>query len=365
MKTDIAESICQEKTLEKDEELAKAIIRILETLKNPLIVRCFYEKLVLYIDFSVLNEKCVSPTTLLTAEDIRAKQFEEVRRVYISCSLLSNLADSEQLTNDLFQNLSAAVPIVDTLLRTSCQKCDDESLNSTRISFLLNVVMMVSCYVSEQILRKKMSSDDWRGLKLLLPSLEEIKKTISDEGVLLFVDQLRNIVITHGVIKDVSGEKKLMREEVVPQGSGTKDRDSDKTGNDGQSQLSNQGNIRKEEQSNPLKDAKIEKDLNKEENSNSSFKKSSYQEAMEDVVSPMLPTRGHGLLSLSKLIEERDSEALSRKEQILSLFQHGLKEEDSYLYLTAIQGLSVLCDAYPDKVSIFYIIAFFIYFIFT
>ncbi|XP_066983576.1 transport and Golgi organization protein 6 homolog isoform X2 [Macrobrachium rosenbergii] len=325
VRLDVAESVCQQKVLENDEHLAKVVVIILEDLKNPEIVRTFYESLVSYIDFSVLNRKETSSTLLVTDCDIRAEQFEAVRRIYICCSLLSNLADNGKLTDDLFQNLSTAVPIVVSLLKTCCQKCEDEALDKTRLSFMLHVVMMVSCYVSEKFLRKKMSSEDWKGLKLLLPSLEEIKNTVTDEAVLMFVEQLRNTVVTHGVITSTSNKS--------DQAATTKDPHlSNQT-----SSKSTHGKV-----SNPVNMVKTEDD--------SSHKRSSYSEAMKDVVSHMLPIRGHGLLALSKLIEERDDETLSHKEQLLALFQHSLKEEDSYIYLMAVQGLAVLCDAFPEKV---------------
>ncbi|XP_064102959.1 transport and Golgi organization protein 6 homolog [Macrobrachium nipponense] len=325
VRLDVAESVCQQKVLENDEHLAKVVVKILEELQNPEIVRAFYESLVSYIDFSVLNRKETSSTLLVTDCDVRVEQFEAVRRIYICCSLLSNLADNGKLTDDLFQNLSAAVPIVVSLLKTCCQKCEDEALDKTRLSFMLHVVMMVSCYVSEQILRKRMSSEDWKGLKLLLPSLVEIKNTVTDEAVLMFVEQLRNTVITHGAITHTSNKS--------DQAATIKDPHS-----------SNQTSSKSAhgKGSNPVNMVKT--------GSESLHKRSSYSEAMEDVVSPILPTRGHGLLILSKLIEERDDETLLHKEQLLALFQHSLKEEDSYIYLMAVQGLAVLCDAFPEKV---------------
>ncbi|KAK7080604.1 Transport and Golgi organization protein 6 [Halocaridina rubra] len=367
-----------EDVLEKDEHFVKAIIAVIETLKNPHIVRSFYEKLVLHIDFSVLNKTKVSPSVLLTEDDVRTKQFKGVRRVHICCSLLSLLADSEQLTNDLFQNLSAAVPVVDTLLQTSGQVCEDDALNRTRLSFLLNVVMMVSCYVNEQIMRKKMCSADWQGLKLLLPSLENMENNISDEAVLLFVENLRNLLLTHGVVNSFPDTGRISsnnENETIQSSQDVHNKEAVNVENN--PQLESQelhpknkstleyscqdpmDNVSQTIKSNPDlktdKKTKLQRDIEVHTTTQSrekmqSIKTSSYQEAMEDLVSPILPTRGHGLLALGKLIEKRDPDTISHKEQLLTLFQHQLKDEDSYLYLMATQGLSALCDAYPEKV---------------
>ena len=77
---------------------------------------------------------------------------------------------------------------------------------------------------------------------------------------------------------------------------------------------------------------------------------SSYKEAMEEIYSPLIPVRGHALLSLSKLLDSRDKEALENKNKLLKLFEHYIKDEDSYIYLMAIEGLAALCDIYPSKI---------------
>lgn len=76
---------------------------------------------------------------------------------------------------------------------------------------------------------------------------------------------------------------------------------------------------------------------------------SNFSTAMEDICSPLLPVRGHALLSLTKLVEARDLEAIASKKKLLALFEHNLKDDDSYIYLTAVEGLAVLCDVYPEK----------------
>ncbi|RZC37025.1 transport and Golgi organization protein 6, partial [Asbolus verrucosus] len=75
-----------------------------------------------------------------------------------------------------------------------------------------------------------------------------------------------------------------------------------------------------------------------------------FEKALEDVCDPLLPTRGHALLVLSKLVEKKDKEAMERKQYLLNLFQLSLKDEDSFIYLNAVQGLAALADVFPDTV---------------
>lgn len=45
------------------------------------------------------------------------------------------------------------------------------------------------------------------------------------------------------------------------------------------------------------------------------------ERAIEDVTDPLLPVRGHGLLMLSKLVKEKDENAMERKQYIFNIFQ--------------------------------------------
>uniref|UniRef100_A0A1Y1LB53 RNA polymerase II assembly factor Rtp1 C-terminal domain-containing protein n=1 Tax=Photinus pyralis TaxID=7054 RepID=A0A1Y1LB53_PHOPY len=72
--------------------------------------------------------------------------------------------------------------------------------------------------------------------------------------------------------------------------------------------------------------------------------------AIEDICDPLLPVRGHGLMELARLIEAKDGSTLERKHYILNIFQQNLKDEDSFIYLAAINGLAAMADLFPDIV---------------
>ncbi|KAI4464180.1 transport and golgi organization protein 6 family member [Holotrichia oblita] len=77
---------------------------------------------------------------------------------------------------------------------------------------------------------------------------------------------------------------------------------------------------------------------------------SEFEKALVDVQDSLLPVRGHGLMTLSKLIEDKDREALERKSYILNIFQQNLKEEDSFIYLSSINGLAAMGYLFPDVI---------------
>ncbi|XP_053127528.1 transport and Golgi organization protein 6 homolog [Hemicordylus capensis] len=74
------------------------------------------------------------------------------------------------------------------------------------------------------------------------------------------------------------------------------------------------------------------------------------QELLLSVCDPDVPARAAALRTLSGLIEQRDPEALERREKLLQVFVENLEHEDSFVYLSAIQGVALLADASPEQV---------------
>lgn len=50
------------------------------------------------------------------------------------------------------------------------------------------------------------------------------------------------------------------------------------------------------------------------------------------------------------MIQQRNPDAQSNQEKVLTVFLENLNHEDSFVYLSAIQGLSVLSDVYPARI---------------
>ncbi|XP_048254734.1 transport and Golgi organization protein 6 homolog [Haliotis rufescens] len=74
------------------------------------------------------------------------------------------------------------------------------------------------------------------------------------------------------------------------------------------------------------------------------------EQAFKELCDPEIPVRGHGLLRLTHLIQNKDSSALSRLETLVKIFEENLQHQDSYLYLASVNGLAALTDRYPDVV---------------
>ena len=86
----------------------------------------------------------------------------------------------------------------------------------------------------------------------------------------------------------------------------------------------------------------------KEENCESEVE--NLQNCLNDLGDPLLPVRAHGLITLRKLILEKDKETLENTGRILDIFTEQLRDEDTYIYLNAVQGFSALADVLPSDV---------------
>ncbi|POI26038.1 hypothetical protein CIB84_010212, partial [Bambusicola thoracicus] len=65
---------------------------------------------------------------------------------------------------------------------------------------------------------------------------------------------------------------------------------------------------------------------------------------------PQVPVRAAALRSLSSLIMQRNPEALQIQEKILQVFLENVQHEDSFVYLSAIQGAALLSSEYPEQI---------------
>ncbi|XP_059507806.1 transport and Golgi organization protein 6 homolog isoform X2 [Stegostoma tigrinum] len=75
-----------------------------------------------------------------------------------------------------------------------------------------------------------------------------------------------------------------------------------------------------------------------------------FHQILQIAFDPEVPTRAAALRTISQMVRQRNPDALSNQEKVLLVFLENLKHEDSFVYLSAIQGLSVLADVYPAQI---------------
>ncbi|XP_049580174.1 transport and Golgi organization protein 6 homolog [Syngnathus scovelli] len=65
---------------------------------------------------------------------------------------------------------------------------------------------------------------------------------------------------------------------------------------------------------------------------------------------PDVPTRAFALRNLTQMVRSKDQETVQAQGKVLTLFLENLEHEDSFVYLSAIQGLASLADFYPERI---------------
>jgi len=78
-----------------------------------------------------------------------------------------------------------------------------------------------------------------------------------------------------------------------------------------------------------------------------------YQRALKLLQDPILPVRAHGLLLLRELLGStyaKDQVTKAFLPSILSIFLQSVQDEDSYIFLNAVQGLAMLVDKFGREI---------------
>ncbi|XP_075212217.1 transport and golgi organization 6 isoform X3 [Lycorma delicatula] len=218
-------------------------------------------------------------------------EFSEMK-LYIT-EMLAELAESEKVQKNIASESQSIIDFVDVLITNKLESANDDS-EILCIALLLLITIMNDMH--------SLNKSDWGKLKKLSTSLPKlIKKTKSIELKML-CDEVYNMILTHGVIKSEMSTTKHKSD---------------------YSEDNKSGNV-----------------------------KSRCELALNEACDPLLPVRGHAMLELAKLITSGDPEAKAKKDVILCIFQENLKNEDSYLYLSAIEGISSLAAEFPDTVLV-------------
>ncbi|CAH1779818.1 unnamed protein product [Owenia fusiformis] len=75
-----------------------------------------------------------------------------------------------------------------------------------------------------------------------------------------------------------------------------------------------------------------------------------FQQAVEELKDPLVPVQGHALISLTRQIQKRTPATLCKQDWLFETFKGCLKHDDTYIYLSAINGLVSLSNSCHDKV---------------
>ncbi|KAL6080236.1 hypothetical protein STEG23_010357, partial [Scotinomys teguina] len=289
----------------------------------------------------VENEAEVKPTpsccaSLLELEHHRALLIEDQERKLLVLQLLALLC--ERMSEQIFTHITQVVDFVAATLQRACASLAHEAESTVESQTLSMSMGLVAVMLGGAI---QLKSSDFAVLKQLLPLLEKVSNTYPDPVIQELAVDLRITISTHGAFST----------EAVSTAA--------------QSTLNKKDPEQKIEEQRTAHDTPTEAAQNspeQEQNPPRTGRESSepprgvttqqLQEVLLSACDPQIPTRAAALRTLSRWIEQREAKALEEQKKLLQIFLENLEHEDTFVYLSAIQGVALLTDVYPEEILV-------------
>ncbi|KAG8271599.1 Transport and Golgi organization protein 6, variant 2 [Homalodisca vitripennis] len=231
------------------------------------------------------------------AEEKELDTVDMFERQLVTVKLLTVLSESPTVQKSLSRDPEPVVRFLRTMLDNFLMNLNHELEIISIVLVVLNVILN-DCVYAKNV--------PWQVFDGLKEPLGQLKSKTDNLELRLLAEEAHEVIMTRGGVKP---ERKA-------------------------------SNVTKKENSTRL-------------DANKPFEKTSTcDEALRDACDPLLPVRGHAILQLGKLLASGDRWAKAKKDQILCIFQENLKQEDSFLYLSAIEGLAVAAAEFPDSVIV-------------
>uniref|UniRef100_A0A8B9KYV5 Transport and golgi organization 6 homolog (Drosophila) n=1 Tax=Astyanax mexicanus TaxID=7994 RepID=A0A8B9KYV5_ASTMX len=257
-------------------------------------------------------------------------------RVECLVQLLSEMKDSD-LPGDLFLLLlqvcklffSLVVAFIESMLQRACVGAELGSENAVESQTLSMGMGLIATLLSGAA---QLSAEDYSSMSSLLAPLEQLSQQHPDPVIQELASDLRATIATHGAycpgsVINAAGQ--------YGPGASTQTLNLDKHQNtSSRTSSTHVPHTSHTGQPSP-------------KSPSTSRSRPAYTSPACD---PDVPSRAMALRALTHILKEGDKEALESREKLLSLFLENLEHEDSFVYLSAIQGLVALADSFPEQI---------------
>ncbi|XP_026540632.1 transport and Golgi organization protein 6 homolog [Notechis scutatus] len=241
---------------------------------------------------------------------------------------------TEALSDSLLADVRQVVDFVAATLQRACAGLSRGSVGPVE-SQTLSMAMGLGAAMLGGVL--ELQSEDFASLKRLVPLLEELSRLHPEPGIQELAADLSISICTHRAFSSealcTAAGRALGRREGGPAGQGSA---AASTGAPDGTPRAGPALPQEPPRSRPGEPPGMDKDP-----------QDPLQELLSGAYSPDIPTRAAALRCLSRMIEQRDPTALKTRERLLKVFVENLEHEDSFVYLSAIQGVSQLSEASP------------------
>uniref|UniRef100_A0A672PGK3 Transport and golgi organization 6 homolog n=1 Tax=Sinocyclocheilus grahami TaxID=75366 RepID=A0A672PGK3_SINGR len=217
------------------------------------------------------------------------------------------------------------VGFIVSMLQRACvslKRGTDSPVESQTLSMGMGLVATLLSGAAE------LTADDYSSMDELLPHLEQISQKHPEPVIQELASDLRATIATHGAYRPKPVPKTATQHSTAhspaqPAVHSSKTPPASTPSSRGLSRPQTAGGI---------------PDCGNSEPSSSK----AFSEWLLEACDPDVPSRAVALRSLTRSVRDRDKEALQNKDKLLTLFLENLEHEDSFVYLSAIQGNSFI-----------------------
>ncbi|XP_014924472.2 transport and Golgi organization protein 6 homolog isoform X1 [Acinonyx jubatus] len=260
----------------------------------------------------------------------------------------------ERMSEQIFTNITQVVDFVAATLQRACASLAHQAESTVESQTLSMSMGLVAVMLGGAV---QLKSGDFAVLKQLLPLLEKVSNVYPDPVIQELAADLRITISTHGAFStdavSVAAQSTLNRKD--PEGKIEEQQQTSHEKNSNGSDLEQQQSREKSRQMGlkshtPPIAQEVSVSRTTTNHKSGSITTDQLQEVILSAYDPQIPTRAAALRTLSCWIEQREAKALEIQEKLLKIFLENLEHEDTFVYLSAIQGVALLSDVYPEKI---------------
>lgn len=303
-----------------------------------------------------LKTQHFSSKSLLELEQHQSLLVEGQEQKLLVLQLVAVLC--ERMSEQIFTNITQVVDFVAATLQRACASLAHQTESTVESQTLSMSMGLVAVMLGGAV---QLKSSDFAVLKQLLPLLEKISNTYPDPVIQELAADLRITISTHGAFSteavSVAAQSTLNKKDperkIEEQQQTSHERNTDVSNSHLEQQQSHEkSNQTGLKSSAPLIPQEVSEPSTTANQKSGSITTEQLQEVLLSAYDPQIPTRAAALRTLSRWIEQREARALEVQEKLLKIFLENLEHEDAFVYLSAIQGIALLSDAYPEKILI-------------
>ncbi|KAK7891995.1 hypothetical protein WMY93_023958 [Mugilogobius chulae] len=257
----------------------------------------------------------LSAMTLLEMEQQRLSSTERQTQKLALLQVLAVMVECLPHTLLLRKN-TQVVDFIHSLLQRASVGLGDFPINSCENTVDSQTLSMGMGLVATLLSVPQVSSEDYRCMTCLIPPLDKLSQLHPEAFIQELASNLKAVIATHGAYKPDNPCTPLTS---TTHGSPAMP---------------------------PNHPTTPKKNIIKSDN----FPRKPLSEWILEACDPDVPTKTFALRGLTQLVQSRDPETVQAQDKVLALFLENLEHEDSFVYLSAIQGLAALADFFPQRI---------------